>query len=213
MCPKLLYSTFRSAFRSPGRPASRPTTRLGRQGRVAGALGLIGGVGALLALAAPLRAEVVTLVDNTQVAGKLTHYYDGLLVLETPNGQKLELPREKVKQITFKLPPPRAEFSTPEKVFDRWRQAMQKGESQKSIECYALMYQGMMQQQMLQTPDAMKQAQKDMEGVKFDTKGTTFKTQGETKLATLKVLRTKGDNVQTDEVRFVQENGEWKMTP
>ena len=64
----------------------------------------------------PALAEVVTLVDNTQVSGKLTHYFDGVLVLETTNGQKLELPREKIKQITFKLPPPRAEFSTPEKV-------------------------------------------------------------------------------------------------
>ena len=31
--------------------------------------------------------------------------------------------------------------------------------------------------------------------------------------ATLKVRRTKGENVQTDEVHFVLENGEWKMTP
>ena len=53
-------------------------------------------------------SEVVTLADNTQVAGKLTHYYDGVIVLETSNGQKIELPRDKVKAITFKLPPARA---------------------------------------------------------------------------------------------------------
>ncbi len=172
--------------------------------------GLWFGLWAWLA-SAPARAEVVTLLDNTQVSGKLTHYYDGLLVLETSNGQKL--PRDKVKQITFKLPPARPEFSTPEKTFERWHTAMGKGDTQKSIDCYALMYQGMMQQQMLQSPDSLKQAQKDLDGVKFELRGTTFQNQGESRAATLKVRRTKGENVQTDEIHFVQENGEWKMTP
>lgn len=158
-------------------------------------------------------AEVVTLADNTQVAGKLTHYYDGVIVLETSSGQKIELPRDKVKAITFKLPPPRPEFATPEKVFERWRQSMQKGDVNRAIDCYALMYQGQVGQQMLQSPDALKQAQKDMEGVLFELRGATYQTQGETKLATLKVRRTKGENVQTDEIHFVLENGEWKMTP
>ena len=72
-------------------------------------------------------SEVVTLADNTQIAGKLTHYFDGIVVIETSGGQKLELPRDKIKSITFKLPPPRAEFSTPEKTFERWRGAMVKG--------------------------------------------------------------------------------------
>lgn len=168
---------------------------------------------AALVLPGPVRAEVVTLIDNTQVAGRLVHYYDGVIVLETSTGEKLELPRDKVKQITFKLPPPRAEFSTPERVFERWRTAMQKGETHKALECYGLMYQGMMQQQMMQNPDAVKQAQKDLEGVRFEFKGTTYQGQGEMRSAILKVRRTKGDNVQTDDVRFVQENGEWKMTP
>jgi hypothetical protein len=157
--------------------------------------------------------EVITLVDNTQVAGRVTHYYDGVLVIETSAGQKLELPRDKVKQIAFRLPPPRAEFSTPEKVFERWRLAMQKGETQKALECYALMYQGMMQQQMLQNPEQAKQAQKDIEGVRFEYKGTSFQSQGALRTATLKVRRIKGENIQTDEVHFVQENGEWKMAP
>lgn len=39
--------------------------------------------------------EVVTLADNTQIAGKLTHYFDGVVVMETSGGQKLELPRDK----------------------------------------------------------------------------------------------------------------------
>lgn len=190
MCPRMLHSPARAIAAA-----------------ALAAAALFGGAGRAAA------TEVVTLVDNTQVAGKLTHFYDGVLVIETAGGQKMELPRDKVKQIVFKLPPPRAEFSAPEKVFQRWRTAMQKGEHQKAIECYGLMYQGMMQQQMMQSPEALKQAQKELEGVNFELKGTSYQGQGEAKTATLKVRRTKGDNVQTDEVRFVQENGEWKMTP
>ncbi|MBL8635594.1 MAG: hypothetical protein JNM40_20375 [Myxococcales bacterium] len=158
-------------------------------------------------------SEVVTLADNTQIAGKLTHYFDGVVVMETSGGQKLELPRDKIKSITFKLPPPRAEFSTPEKTFERWRSAMVKGDVQKAIDCYALLYQGQVGQQMMQSADELKKAQKDLEGVQFELRGSTFKSQGEFKLANLKVRRTKGENVQTDEVNLVLENGEWKMTP
>jgi hypothetical protein len=170
-----------------------------------------------IAMAAPATPaatnEVVTLADNTQVLGKLTHYYDGIIVMETSSGQKIELPRDKVKAITFKLPPPRPEFASPEKTFERWRQAMQKGDVNRAIDCYALMYQGQVGQQMLQSTDALKQAQKDLEGVLFELRGATYQTQGEMKLATLKVRRTKSENVQTDEIHLVLENGEWKMTP
>ena len=99
--------------------------------------------------------DSVTLADNTQIAGKLTHYFDGIVVIETSGGQKLELPRDKIKSITFKLPPPRAEFSTPEKTFERWRGAMVKGEVQKAIDCYALLYQGQVGQQMMQSADEL----------------------------------------------------------
>jgi hypothetical protein len=165
------------------------------------------------AMSAAVANEIVTLADNTQVAGKLTHYYDGIIVMETSGGQKIELPRDKVKAITFKLPPARPEFATAEKTFERWRSAMQKGDVNRAIDCYALMYQGQVGQQMLQSSDALKQAQKDLDGVLFELRGTTYQTQGEMKLATLKVRRTKGENVQTDEIHLVLENGEWKMTP
>ena len=163
--------------------------------------------------AAAATSEVVTLADNTQVSGKITHYYDGIIVMETSGGQKIELPRDKVKAITFKLPPPRPEFVSPEKTFERWRQAMQKGDVSRAVDCYALMYQGQVGQQMMQSADALKQAQKDLEGVLFELRGATYQSQGEMKMATLKVRRTKGENVQTDEIHLVLENGEWKMTP
>lgn len=211
MCPKLPH---------PSVPTGRPTSynvwpALSAHRARATLHRLLGGVALFSALLAPAlcRADTITLVDNTQIGGRVVHFYDGLLAIETSTGQKVELPREKVKSITFKLPAPRPEFSTPEKTFERWRGFMQKGDAQKAIECYALMFQGMMQQQMLQTPDAVKQAQKDLDGVKIELRGSTTQKQGELQTATLKVRRTKGENVQTDEVHFVLENGEWKMTP
>jgi hypothetical protein len=155
------------------------------------------------------RAEVIQLLDNTQVSGRILHYFDGVFQVETAGGQKVDLPREKVKSITFKLPPARAEFSTPEKTFHRWREALQKGEMQKVIDCYALMYQGMLAAQMGQQGDEIKKMQKDIEGTRFDVKGS--KVTGDS--ATLKVQRTKGDDVMTAEIHLVLENGEWKMTP
>ncbi len=178
-------------------------------------VGFLGASGPCLA-AAPAAAasgEIVTLADNTQVAGKITHYYDGVIVMETSAGQKIELPRDKIKAINFKLPPARPEFAAPEKTFERWRQAMQKGDVSRAVDCYALMYQGQVGQQMMQSADALKQAQKDLEGVLFELRGATYQSQGEMKMATLKVRRTKGENVQTDEIHLVLENGEWKMTP
>lgn len=207
MCPKLPYTQ-----RHPRSRTERLSATSDRRGAARSAL-----VMALTLTCLPLlgsaRADTITLADNTQIAGRVVHFYDGVLAVETSTGQKLDLPREKVKSISFKLPPARAEFVSPEKTFERWRGFMQKGEVQKSIDCYALMYQGMMQQQLLQSPDAVKQAQKDMDGVKIEPVGVTKQKQGDLQTATLKVRRTKGENVQTDEVHFVLENGEWKMTP
>ncbi len=163
----------------------------------------------LLMLAVPARAEVIQLLDNTQVAGRILHYYDGVFQVETAGGNKVDVPREKVKSITFKLPPPRAEFSTPEKTFTRWREAVQKGDVPRVVECYALMYQGLIGAQLQPGGEDFKKMQKELEGTRFDVKGA--KITGDN--ATLKVQRTKGDDVMTAEIHLVLENGEWKMTP
>jgi hypothetical protein len=165
----------------------------------------------LASLLTPLaaRAEVIQLLDNTQLAGKILHYYDGVFAIETPDGKKVDLPTNKIKSITFKLPPPRAEFSTPEKTFNRYKEALQKGDMAKVIDTYALMYQGMLAQQVERGGDELKKMQKEVEGMKFEIKGS--KVSGSS--ATLKVQRQKGDDVETAEIRLVLENGEWKMTP
>jgi hypothetical protein len=166
---------------------------------------------ASLLLAAPAaRAEVIQLLDNTQLNGKIVHYYDGNFSVEMSDGQKVELPTAKIKSITFKLPPARAEFSTPEKTFNRYKDALVKNDMSKLIDCYALMYQGMMAAQLNQAGDEMKnKMRKEIEGTKLEIKSS--KISGNS--ATLKVQRSKGEEVETADVRLVLENGEWKLTP
>jgi hypothetical protein len=168
-------------------------------------------LGALAVLqAAGARAETIELVDKTKLNAKIVHYYDGVYTVEA-NGQTVKLPKEKIRAISFTVPPARAEFSTPEKTFERWRKSLVDGSIEKVIDCYALMYQGMLASQMGlgQTEGGIKKMQKEIEGTKFQIKGSSSK--GET--ATLKVLRQKGDESDTGEIAFVRENGEWKMLP
>jgi hypothetical protein len=164
----------------------------------------------LLALAQPARAEVIQLLDNTQVSGKIVHFYDGNFAVETSDGQKIELPTSKIKAITFKLPAARAEFSTPEKTFSRYKDALVKNDITKLIDCYALMYQGVMAAELGRTTDEQrKKMQSEIAGTKLEIKAS--KVTGNS--ATLKVQRTKGDEAETADVRMVLENGEWKLTP
>jgi hypothetical protein len=165
---------------------------------------------AILFVAAPARAdEVVQLVDNTKIVGKLLHYYDGIVVIQA-DGKDMQLPREKVKSITFKLPPARPELGTPEKTFERWRKAVAQNDAQTMIDCYSLMYQGMLAQQLSQSgEDEFKKMQKEIGATRFQLKGAKVEGDG----AVLKVVRQKGEDIETADVRFVKENGEWKMTP
>ena len=162
-----------------------------------------------LLIAAPARAEVIQLLDNTQLVGKIVHFYEGVFAIETADGKKLELPTNKIKTITFKLPPARAEFSSPEKTFARFKDALLKSDVPKVIDCYALMYQGVVAQQLGNSPEDLRKMQKEFEGTRFEIKASKISGSN----ATLKVQRSKGDDVETAEVRLVLENGEWKMTP
>ncbi|HEY3351972.1 MAG TPA: hypothetical protein VGQ83_01865 [Polyangia bacterium] len=164
----------------------------------------------LLILAAPAlgRAEIIELLDKTKIAGTIEHYYDGIFVIET-GGTKIQMPRDKIRSITFKLPPPRAEFSTPEKTFNRWREAVLQGAMPKVIDCYALMYQGVLAYQLGEDKEVFAKMKKEVEGTRFVVKETKIK--GDT--AVIKVQRKRGEDSDTGELRFVRENGEWKLLP
>src|SRR5262249_11131988 len=136
--------------------------------------------------------------------------YDGTFAIETSDGQKVELPTSKIKAITFKLPPARAEFSTPEKTFQRYKDALVKNDINKLIDTYALMYQGVMAAELGRTSDEQqKNRQGETGGTKLENKSS--KTPGTP--ATLKAQRQKGDESETADVHMVLENGEWKLTP
>src|SRR4029079_153179 len=145
-------------------------------------------VATALLSAGAARAEGIELLDKTKMSGKVIHYYDGVYTIEA-GGQTMKLPREKIKSISFTLPAPRAEFSTPEKTFERWRKALTDGTMDKAIDCYALVYQGLLAKQMElgEAKGGIKQMRKEIEGTKFQIKGAA--TKGDS--ATLKVLRQK----------------------
>ena len=163
---------------------------------------------ALVSLAPAASAEVIELVDKTKMNAKIVHYFDGVYTIEA-GGNTVKLPRDKVKSIVFQLPPPRPEFATVEKTFDRWRKALGENDYEKMIDCYALMFQGYLANQMSQAGEGLKKMQKELEGWKFEVKGSSVK--GDT--ASLKVVRKKGEESDTGEIAFVKENGEWKMLP
>jgi hypothetical protein len=161
-------------------------------------------------LANAASAEVVELLDGTKMAGTIIHYFEGVYTIDMPDGARVKLPKEKIKSIRFELPPPRAEFSTPEKTFDVWKKAISGGNLEAAVDCYALMYQGVVAEEMSGAgADGIKAMKEEMAKTKFTIKET--KTKGDT--ATLKVVRAYGDDVQTAELSFVKENGEWKMRP
>jgi len=166
----------------------------------------------LLLLSFPTTAqgdEIVQLLDNTKIVGTLVHYFDGVLTVRLPNGTDMKLPAEKVRQVQFKLPKPRTTFSTPRKSYDRLRQAALKGDLPGYLDCHSTYYQMFLHHQVEITGPAkfIKRLKKEWGDVQLEVVGTT--TKGNT--AVMKVRRTKGTDSQEGELRFIKENGEWKM--
>ncbi|MFH2007446.1 MAG: hypothetical protein ABI333_12750 [bacterium] len=158
-------------------------------------------------------AEVVTLLDNTRIYGELVHYFDGELTIKTAGGARVKLPAAKVKEIRFKLPKPRAAFSTPTKTFNRWKQSLLQGQLSQHIECYAMMYQMMMTNMIggMSKADFEKMV-KGHRQTRYVIRGTRNKGKN---LAFLKVAaRLPGqEKAQLGELLFVKENSEWKLVP
>lgn len=164
----------------------------------------------LLAYASPASGEIIELLDGTKINGTIVHYFEGVYSIDVPEGERIKIPKEKIKKILFELPPPRAAFSTPEKTFNVWKKAMEEGDIDAAVDCYALMYQGMVFGEMASLgTDGLKAMKEEIKKTKFTIKNTT--TRGNTAL--LKVTRSYGDDVQTAEISFIKENGEWKMKP
>jgi hypothetical protein len=176
-------------------------------------LTLVGALTLAVLWSSPAQAEVVTLLDNTRIYGKLVHYFDGEVTIQTAGGARVKLPSAKIKSIRFKLPRPRPAFSTPTKTFNRWKQTLLKGKLTEHIDCYAMMYQMMMTNLIGgMTQAEFKKMVAGHKQTRYVIKGTRKKGKS---LAFLKVAaRLPGQTQsQAGELLFVRENGEWKLVP
>lgn len=152
--------------------------------------------------------EVIEMLDKTKVAGDIVHYFDGVFTVKT-GGNTIKIPKDKVRSISYKLPPARPELSTPQKTFQRWQKALEAGDLDTVIDSYALMYQGLLASQVGGSSDDLKKMKDELKGASFNVKSSSQK--GDT--STLKVELKKDDSATTADIGFVRENGEWKMLP
>lgn len=163
----------------------------------------------LCSLSVPAFAETITLVDGTKVSGEIIHSFRGEYTVQTAQGE-IVLDRKKIKSISFEAPVARAIYSTPEKTLEQWRTATANGDTRAMLEAYALMYQGMVAGEM----DAMDF--KDKSRMIADVSATTFRVKDkkiEKAKAVLTVEQEKDGETRSGDIKFVLENGEWKMTP
>lgn len=195
---------------------SRSTSAVGRCPRWSGSCPGARSVVAVLALVAALggagtaRADdAVELLDKTRLIGQLVHFYEGMLTLRLPNGTLMHLPREKVARIAFQLPKPRPELSTPEKAFLRLRAAGVKGDLETYVDAHSAYYQMFLGQQVAQAgPEKFRaQLKQEWSNVQLEIVGTEIKGGS----AVLKIRRSGGAQADEGELRFLKENGEWKM--
>lgn len=165
---------------------------------------------ALSLLAAPaLRAETLVLVDGSKIAGEIVHSFRGAYTVKTAEGE-IVLDRTKIKRIDFDAPPARAVYGSPEKTLTAWRTAAAEGNEGEMVEAYALMFQGMVAREM-ESMDFRERSR-----MATDVAATTFTVKDkkvEGTKAVLTVDQQKDGETRSGEIRFVLENGEWKMTP
>lgn len=156
------------------------------------------------------RAEIITLLDNSRIFGKVVHYFDGTLTIKASGDITLKLPVSKVKSIQFKLPKPRASFSTPAKTFRKQHKALMAGRIEEFIDCYSLQYQTLLMHQMsgMSFKD-LQEMRRAVKGTRYTLKPPRYK--GNT--ASMVVVQTRGNMSAKVVLQFVKENGEWKMIP
>lgn len=162
-----------------------------------------------IAVSLPASAETITLLDGTKISGDVIHTFRGEYTVQTPQGE-IVLEKKKIKSISFETPVARAIYSTPEKTLEQWRTATASGDTRGMLEAYALVYQGMVAGEF----DAMDF--KDKSRMIADVSATTFRVKEkkiEKAKAVLTVEQEKDGETRSGDIKFVLENGEWKMTP
>ena len=89
----------------------------------------------------------------------------------------MKLPKEKIKSISFQLPAPARRVLDAREDLRPLAQGADRRAMDKAIDCYALVYQGMLAKQMElgEAKGGIKQMQKEIEGTKFQIKGSSTK--------------------------------------
>ena len=154
-------------------------------------------------------AETVTLIDGTRMQAEVVHAYKGEFTLKTAEGE-ITVEKGRIKSIVFEAPVARAIYSTPEKTLEAWRTATLGADEKGMTEAYALIYQGTVSKQM---EDMDFKSRSSLVADVGKTKFTVKDRKIEKDKATLTVEQEKDWETRSGEIRFVLENGEWKMTP
>ena len=156
-------------------------------------------------------ADTITLTDGTQVVGSVVHADAKGVDVETAGRKKRHFDKAAIRTIRFgDGEAARAIYATPEATLDTWRRAALAADDAGMVEAYASGYQAEVKAQLAQMSFVDREPLlAGLEGVTFEVKDEQLGADD----ATLTVAQTKDGDTRTGDIRFVLENGEWKMTP
>lgn len=151
----------------------------------------------------------VQFLDDSRIIGTYQDYTRETLTLRLPSGARLQLPKKKIRRITFRLPAPRAALNTPPKTFARMFRAAINGDLATYVDCHSAFYQMFLKHQisMTTTTKFIKRLRREYTSARISVLKVAIKKDQ----ATVKVRRIKDKKSQDGELRFVRENSEWKM--
>ena len=89
----------------------------------------------------------------------------------------MKLPKDKIRSISFQLRRPAPSSRPPRRRSSAGTRRWPRVRSRRAIDCYALVYQGMLAKQMGlgEAQGGLKKMQKEIEGTKFQIKGSSVK--------------------------------------
>jgi len=162
----------------------------------------------MVAAACFCHGEIIELIDGTKMSGTITHAYVQAVEIKCEGGELLVLQLQKIRSVTFAKPVPKPEFATPEKSFEHFLSLMRQGNVEKTVNCYRLMYQKMISEEIAGMSPADKAG---MQEAMVKTEFRIGKAVIEGNKARLPVWQKTDGKEQQAEVVLVRENGEWKL--
>ena len=174
------------------------------------------------------------LKDGTELSGTLVHYYDQTFTLVLDSGDTLKLGPEDLAKLVFdqdvvvtkknsesktstkirsksiREKSDQGPFSTPENTFYRWKKSLLKGDINGMADCFIMSATTLMRNKL------QEMSKKERRKMRRDAKKTKFLVgivDIEGDRATLPITRVYKGNRQLETLKFLQENGDWKLIP